>query len=56
MLVVGRRDGESIVIGKDIKITVVKNNAGVTRLAIEAPKYVPISRGELFEEYKDKFY
>lgn len=55
MLVVGRKHGESILIGKDIKITVIKSEGGTTRLAIEAPKYIPVSRGEVYEQHKDKF-
>lgn len=55
MLVVGRKHGESIIIGNDIRITVVKSESGKTRLAIEAPKYMPISREEVYEEYKKKF-
>lgn len=55
MLVVGRKQGESIIIGNDIKITVMKSNSGATRLAIEAPKYMPISREELYADYKEKF-
>lgn len=55
MLVVGRKHGESVVIGNDIKITIIKSSSGMTRLAIEAPKYMPISRGEVYEDYKDKF-
>lgn len=55
MLVVGRKHGESIVIGKDIKITVIKNEGGTIRLAIDAPKYLPISRWEVYEQHKNKF-
>lgn len=45
-LVVGRKPGESILIGKDIKITVIKDD-GMLRLKIEAPKEINIVREEL---------
>ena len=47
MLVLSRREGESIVIDGDIRVTVLKSNGKVTRLGIEAPKKVPIRRSEL---------
>lgn len=50
MLVVGRTPGQYIVIGDGIKVRVVKSNDGDLRLAIEAPKELPIWRGELYEE------
>ncbi|MBG9587225.1 carbon storage regulator [Cytobacillus firmus] len=48
-LVVGRKPGESIVIGDNIKITVIKTDDKMLRLKIEAPKDVPILREELVE-------
>ncbi|MDX9813996.1 MAG: carbon storage regulator CsrA [Sulfurimonas sp.] len=53
MLVLGRRVDESIVIGEDIKITVVSVEKGVVKLGIEAPKEVAILREELVEQVKD---
>jgi carbon storage regulator len=50
MLVVGRNPGEYVVIGDGIMVRVVKSNDGDLRLAIEAPKDLPIWRGELYEE------
>lgn len=50
MLVIGRKPGEYVVIGDDIKVKVVKSEEGDLRLAIDAPKHVRIVRGELYEE------
>lgn len=49
MLVLGRRLGESILIGDDIKILVVDLNNGRVKLGIEAPENVSILRTELKE-------
>jgi len=50
MLVLGRKPGEYIMIGDTIKVKVVKSEAGDLRLAIEAPKDIKITRGEVWEE------
>lgn len=50
MLVITRKKGESILIGDDIEITVVKSDEGAVKLAIDAPKSVTILRKELLKE------
>ena len=47
MLILNRKAGESLEIGEDITVTVVSVDGGKVRLAISAPKSVPILRGEL---------
>jgi carbon storage regulator len=47
MLVLSRTLGESIVIGEDIRVTVVEIDRGKVRIGIEAPREVPIYREEL---------
>jgi len=47
MLILRRRPGESIYIGKDIKVTVLSADEGNVRIAIDAPKEVSILRSEL---------
>ncbi|WP_168123934.1 carbon storage regulator [Paenibacillus sp. HB172176] len=54
MLVLGRKPGEYVVIDNNIMVKVVKSDEGHLRLAIDAPKHVPIVRGELYEEQKLK--
>lgn len=46
MLVLTRREGEQIVIGDNIKLTVVQIKGGTVRIGIEAPREVPVSRVE----------
>lgn len=47
MLILRRKEGESLLIGEDIEITVVSVDAGRVRLAIEAPRSLSILRSEL---------
>ena len=47
MLVLQRREGESIRIGDDIELTVTEINPGVVMIAIKAPKEISILRTEL---------
>jgi carbon storage regulator len=49
-LVVGRKPGESILIGDNIKVTVVKTDDNMLRLKVEAPKEIPIIREELAKQ------
>ena len=50
MLVLGRKPGEYIMIGDNIKVKVVRSENGDLRLAIDAPREVTITRGEVWEE------
>lgn len=49
MLVLGRKPGEYVMIGSDIKVQVIKSKEGDLRLSIEAPKEIPVVRGELLD-------
>jgi carbon storage regulator len=49
MLVLSRRQGESIVIGNDVRVTVVSVAGNQVKLSIEAPRSVPIYRSEVWE-------
>ncbi|HKK50730.1 MAG TPA: carbon storage regulator CsrA [Myxococcota bacterium] len=49
MLVLTRRQGESVRIGPDIRVTVVASSGGQVRVAIDAPADVGIFREEIFE-------
>lgn len=54
MLVLMRRLGESILIGDDIKITLVDSRSTQAKIGIEAPKSVVILREELIERDKER--
>jgi carbon storage regulator len=47
MLILGRKVGDSIMIGDGIKIVVLACDRGGVRLGIEAPNDVTILRGEI---------
>lgn len=49
MLVLSRKPGEKVYIGKDIIVTVVEIDRGKIRLGIEAPCEVKIYREELLK-------
>jgi carbon storage regulator CsrA len=54
MLVLSRKINESIVIGDNIVITVVKVDRNTVRLGIEAPPEVKVFRKELLENIQDE--
>lgn len=47
MLVLSRKENESIRIGPDITITVVSLDSNRVRIGIEAPRDIPVFRSEL---------
>lgn len=50
MLILGRREGDSILIEGGIRIVVVSCDRGGVRLGIEAPPEVKILRGEIAKQ------
>ncbi|MBU3170219.1 carbon storage regulator CsrA [Clostridium estertheticum] len=54
MLVIGRKKGESILIGDDVEITIVKIENGSVKIAIDAPREISILRKELYKEVTDE--
>ena len=54
MLVISRKKGESLLIGDNIEITIVKLDDGNVKLAIDAPKELRILRKELYNEVKEE--
>lgn len=49
MLVLTRKAGEGIVIGDDIRITVVELKGGGVRIGIDAPRTTKVHRLEVYE-------
>jgi carbon storage regulator len=49
MLVLSRRVGEHLVIGDDIRVTVVAINRDTVRIGIEAPPSIRVDRQEIHE-------
>jgi carbon storage regulator len=50
MLILGRKVGDSIIIGDNIKVVVLANDRGGVRIGIEAPSDVTILRGEIVSD------
>ena len=49
MLVLTRKVGEGIIIGDDIKLTIVEINGGAIRIGIDAPRDKKIHRQEVYD-------
>ena len=49
MLVLSRKVGEKIVIGKDITLTIVEVRGDKVRLGIAAPREIPVHRQEVVD-------
>ncbi|MBE2983951.1 carbon storage regulator CsrA [Campylobacter sp. RM9344] len=54
MLILSRKENEEILLGNDIKITVVSISKSGVKIGIEAPKNMMILRSELSNEIKAK--
>ena len=54
MLILSRRVGESITIGKDIVIKVVEISGNQIRLGIDAPREVRVLREEIIDAMKEE--
>jgi len=50
MLILTRKQGQSIHIGNDIMISVTRIQNGQISLGIDAPRDVPVHRKEIFEK------
>jgi carbon storage regulator len=53
MLVLSRKNNESIVINDEIVVTVIEVRGDKVRLGIEAPKEVPVHRQEVYNKIKE---
>lgn len=52
MLVFNRQLNETIRIGEDVSLTIIEIRGDKVRIGIEAPRHVPVHRGEIFERLK----
>ena len=54
MLVIVRKNNESVYIGEDIKITVFRGKQGQIKLGIDCPRELRVLREELFTRNQQK--
>lgn len=54
MLVLTRKLGESIRIGKDITITIVESDGTSVKVGIDAPRSVTVHREEVYQRIMDE--
>jgi carbon storage regulator len=54
MLVLTRKNGESIKIGDDIEITIISSKNDHVKIGISAPKNIDVFRKEIFEQIQSE--
>ncbi len=54
MLVVSRKQDESIIIGNEIEVVVVRIDRNTVRIGIKAPRHISVHRKEVFEEIRSE--
>ena len=52
MLILTRRLNESLMVGDDVKVTVLGIKGNQVRVGINAPRHVPVHRQEIYEKIK----
>ncbi len=56
MLVLSRKSGERVLLGKDIDVVVLEIGRNQVKLGFTAPRYVPICRAEIHQELADSLF
>lgn len=54
MLILTRRPNESLMVGDEVKVTVLGIKGNQVRVGISAPRHVPVHRQEIYEKIKDE--
>ena len=53
MLALSRKQGESIIIGNDVEITVLEIKGDQIKIGISAPKSIPVYRKEIYTQIQE---
>lgn len=53
MLALSRKQGESIIIGNNIEITILETKGEQVKIGISAPKSVPVYRKEIYTQIQE---
>lgn len=54
MLILGRNICQSLIIGDDIRVTILSIKGHQARIGIDAPKEISVHREEIYNQIKDK--
>jgi len=54
LLVLTRKRDESIIIGDDIKVTIVEVRGDQVKIGIKAPRSISVHREEIYQEIQDE--
>lgn len=54
MLVLTRKEGETLTIGDDIEITILDVKGNQVKVGIKAPKEVSVHRAEVYKKVKEE--
>ena len=54
MLILTRRIGETLMIGDEVKVTVLGVKGNQVRIGVDAPKHVLVHREEIYDRIKEE--
>lgn len=54
VLILTRRIGETVMIGDEVVVTVLRVKGNQVRLGVEAPKHISVQREEIFNRIKNE--
>lgn len=54
MLALSRKQGESIIVGNDIELTILEIKGEQVKVGISAPKSIPVYRKEIYMQIREE--